>query len=39
MGARCVGCPETLAARVFQEECEALPNAIQLLAQRYQLKQ
>ena len=31
--------PETLAARVFQEECEALPNAIQLLAQRHQLKQ
>ena len=31
--------PETLAARVFQEECEALPEAIQLLAQRHQLKQ
>ena len=31
--------PETLAARVFQEECEALPKAIQLLAQRHQLKQ
>ena len=31
--------PETLAARVFLEECEALPEAINLLAQRHQLKQ
>jgi phosphoribosylglycinamide formyltransferase-1 len=31
--------PETLAVRVFQEECEALPDAIQLFAQRHQLKQ
>ena len=31
--------PETLAARVFLEECEALPEAINLLAQRQQTKQ
>ena len=31
--------PETLAARVFQEECEALPEAINLLAKRQLTKQ
>ena len=31
--------PETLAARVFLEECEALPEAINLLAKRQRTKQ
>ena len=31
--------PETLAARVFQEECEALPEAINLLTKRQLTKQ
>ena len=31
--------PETLAARVFLEECEALPEAINLLAKRQLTKQ
>ena len=31
--------PETLAARVFREECQALPEAINLLAKRQLTKQ